>query len=99
MLVGLGMVPGQTGLGGEGAGVVVDIGPEVTHVSRWAICVMGVLDHVVRTDWRSPTRGCWRPIPDGWSYPAGGGSVPVAYLTAWYGLDRPRRAPGQGSRC
>ncbi|MYZ16278.1 hypothetical protein GT038_23295, partial [Streptomyces sp. SID337] len=31
VLVSLGMVPGQIGLGGEGAGVVTEVGPGVTH--------------------------------------------------------------------
>ncbi|MEU1946476.1 SDR family NAD(P)-dependent oxidoreductase, partial [Streptomyces sp. NPDC020125] len=83
VLVGLGMVPGQTGLGGEGAGVVVDIGPEVTHVSV-GDRVMGVLDQsfgpLAVTDAR-----LLAPIPDGWSFRQAA-AVPVAYLTAWYGL-------------
>ncbi|MBO3678031.1 type I polyketide synthase [Streptomyces sp. NEAU-YJ-81] len=83
VLVGLGMVPGQTGLGGEGAGVVVDIGPEVTHVSV-GDRVMGVLDQsfgpLSVTDAR-----LLAPIPDGWSFRQAA-AVPVAYLTAWYGL-------------
>ncbi|WP_413805380.1 SDR family NAD(P)-dependent oxidoreductase [Streptomyces sp. OE57] len=83
VVVGLGMVPGQTGLGGEGAGVVVDIGPEVTHVSV-GDRVMGVLDQsfgpLAVTDAR-----LLAPIPDGWSFRQAA-AVPVAYLTAWYGL-------------
>ncbi|MFF4484490.1 SDR family NAD(P)-dependent oxidoreductase, partial [Streptomyces sp. NPDC001520] len=83
VLVGLGMVPGQTGLGGEGAGVVVDIGPEVSHVSV-GDRVMGVLDQsfgpLAVTDAR-----LLAPIPDGWSFRQAA-AVPVAYLTAWYGL-------------
>ncbi|MGW7692503.1 SDR family NAD(P)-dependent oxidoreductase [Streptomyces asiaticus] len=83
VVVSLGMVPGQTGLGGEGAGVVVDIGPEVTHVSV-GDRVMGVLDQsfgpLAVTDAR-----LLAPIPDGWSFRQAA-AVPVAYLTAWYGL-------------
>ncbi|QPI60284.1 SDR family NAD(P)-dependent oxidoreductase [Streptomyces malaysiensis subsp. malaysiensis] len=83
VLVGLGMVPGQTGLGGEGAGVVVDIGPEVTHVSM-GDRVMGILDQsfgpLAVTDAR-----LLAPIPDGWSFRRAA-AVPVACLTAWYGL-------------
>ncbi|MYU16623.1 alcohol dehydrogenase catalytic domain-containing protein, partial [Streptomyces sp. SID8361] len=83
VLVGLGMVPGQTGLGGEGAGVVVDIGPEVTHVSV-GDRVMGILDQsfgpLAVTDAR-----LLAPIPDGWSFRRAA-AVPVACLTAWYGL-------------
>ncbi|OPF68559.1 beta-ketoacyl synthase, partial [Streptomyces antioxidans] len=82
-MVGLGMVPGQTGLGGEGAGVVVDIGPEVTHVAV-GDRVMGVLDQsfgpLAVTDAR-----LLAPIPEGWSFRQAA-AVPVAHLTAWYGL-------------
>ena len=34
---------------------------------------------------RSPTTGCWSRIPDGWSF-AQAAAVPVAFLTAYYGL-------------
>ncbi|MFE2188305.1 type I polyketide synthase, partial [Streptomyces sp. NPDC059455] len=82
-LISLGMVPGQTGLGGEGAGVVLDIGPEVTGLAV-GDRVMGVFDRAFGptavTDARMVT-----PIPAGWTYPQAA-AVPVAYLTAWYGL-------------
>ncbi|WP_236076569.1 acyltransferase domain-containing protein, partial [Streptomyces coffeae] len=42
-LISLGMVPGQTGLGGEAAGVVAAIGPDVTDVAV-GDRVMGVFD-------------------------------------------------------
>nr|WP_306305286.1 SDR family NAD(P)-dependent oxidoreductase [Streptomyces hygroscopicus] len=82
-LVGLGMVPDQTGLGGEGAGVVVDIGPDVAGVSV-GDRVMGIFDRafgpLAVTDARMVA-----PVPDGWSFRQAA-AVPVAYLTAWYGL-------------
>ncbi|WP_354671560.1 SDR family NAD(P)-dependent oxidoreductase [Streptomyces sp. SRF1] len=82
-LVGLGMVPGQTGLGGEGAGVVVDIGPDVAGVSV-GDRVMGILDQsfgpLAVADARMVAL-----IPAGWSFRQAA-AVPVAYLTAWYGL-------------
>ncbi|MBP2061815.1 type I polyketide synthase [Streptomyces iranensis] len=83
VVVGLGMVPGQTGLGGEGAGVVVDIGPAVTHLSV-GDRVMGVLDQSFGPLAVTDTR-LLAPIPDGWSFRQAA-AVPVAYLTAWYGL-------------
>ncbi|MBW8094165.1 alcohol dehydrogenase catalytic domain-containing protein, partial [Streptomyces hygroscopicus subsp. hygroscopicus] len=65
-LVGLGMVPGQTGLGGEGAGVVVDIGPDVAGVSV-GDRVMGILDQsfgpLAVADARMVAL-----IPAGWSF-------------------------------
>ncbi|MGR3939643.1 acyltransferase domain-containing protein, partial [Streptomyces sp. BRA346] len=93
VVVSLGMVPGQTGLGGEGAGVVVDIGPGVTGVAV-GDRVMGVFDQsfgpLTVTDARLVA-----PVPDGWSFQQAA-AVPVAFLTAWYGLtDLAEIRPGQ----
>nr|WP_309142810.1 SDR family NAD(P)-dependent oxidoreductase [Streptomyces javensis] len=82
-LISLGMVPGQTGLGGEGAGVVLDIGPEVTGLAV-GDRVMGVFDRAFGPTAVADARMV-APIPAGWTYPQAA-SVPVAYLTAWYGL-------------
>ncbi|MER0243269.1 SDR family NAD(P)-dependent oxidoreductase [Streptomyces sp. HSW2009] len=83
VVVSLGMVPGQTGLGGEGAGVVVEVGPGVTHIAV-GDRVLGVFDRafgpLTLTDARLVA-----PIPEGWSYQQAA-AVPIAYLTAWYGL-------------
>ncbi|MGW2327122.1 SDR family NAD(P)-dependent oxidoreductase, partial [Streptomyces sp. NPDC001700] len=82
-LISLGMVPGQTGLGGEGAGVVVAVGPGVTQVTV-GDRVMGVFDRafgpLAVTDARMVA-----PIPTGWSFQQAA-AVPVVFLTAWYGL-------------
>ncbi|MCQ8195505.1 SDR family NAD(P)-dependent oxidoreductase [Streptomyces rugosispiralis] len=82
-LISLGMVPGQTGLGGEGAGVVLDIGPEVTGLAV-GDRVMGVFDRAFGPTAVTDARMV-APIPAGWTYPQAA-SAPVAYLTAWYGL-------------
>ncbi|WP_211835316.1 type I polyketide synthase [Streptomyces rhizosphaericus] len=82
-LISLGMAPGQTGLGGEGAGVVVDIAPEVTGLAV-GDRVMGVFDRAFGPTAVTDARMV-APIPAGWTYPQAA-SVPVAYLTAWYGL-------------
>ncbi|MBC3989122.1 SDR family NAD(P)-dependent oxidoreductase [Streptomyces sp. AC563] len=83
VVVSLGMVPGQTGLGGEGAGTVVAVGPGVSGVSV-GDRVMGVFDRafgpITQTDARLVT-----PIPEGWTDQQAA-AVPIAYLTAWYGL-------------
>ncbi|MFD7507676.1 SDR family NAD(P)-dependent oxidoreductase, partial [Streptomyces sp. NPDC059850] len=82
-LISLGMVPGQTGLGGEGAGVVVAVGPGVNQVAV-GDRVMGVFDRafgpLAVTDARMVA-----PIPTGWSFQQAA-AVPVVFLTAWYGL-------------
>ncbi|MFI0781133.1 SDR family NAD(P)-dependent oxidoreductase, partial [Streptomyces sp. NPDC021212] len=93
VVVSLGMVPGQTGLGGEGAGVVVDIGAGVTDVAV-GDRVMGVFDQsfgpLTVTDARLVA-----PVPAGWSFQQAA-AVPVAFLTAWYGLtDLAGLRPGQ----
>ncbi|AEM83619.1 type I polyketide synthase [Streptomyces violaceusniger] len=82
-LISLGMVPGQTGLGGEGAGVVLDVGPEVTGVAV-GDRVMGVFDRAFGPTAVTDARMV-APVPSGWAAPQAA-SAPVAFLTAWYGL-------------
>ncbi|MEU8827597.1 SDR family NAD(P)-dependent oxidoreductase [Streptomyces sp. NPDC048636] len=82
-LISLGMVPDQTGLGGEGAGVVVDVGPDVTDIAV-GDRVMGVFDRAFGP-WAVADARMVAPIPAGWSFQQAAG-VPVVFLTAWYGL-------------
>ncbi|UOZ02750.1 type I polyketide synthase [Amycolatopsis sp. WQ 127309] len=97
VLVSLGMVPGQEGLGGEFAGVVTEIGPGVLGFAA-GDRVMGILDGAV---------GGFGPlvvvderlvvaVPCGWSFEVAA-SVPIAFLTAWYGL-RDLGGVGAGDR-
>ncbi|WP_455430615.1 SDR family NAD(P)-dependent oxidoreductase [Paractinoplanes durhamensis] len=83
VLVGLGMVPDQVGMGGEGAGVVTEVGPGVSGfavgdrvfgIFRDAFAPVVVVDHrmVVR-------------MPVGWSFEVAA-SVPVVFVTAMLGL-------------
>ncbi|MEU8953160.1 SDR family NAD(P)-dependent oxidoreductase [Streptomyces sp. NPDC048518] len=83
VLVSLGMVPGQVGLGGEGAGVVTEVGSEVAHLSV-GDHVMGVLHGSFGPMAVADTRMV-APVPQGWDMRQAAG-MPVAYLTAWYGL-------------
>ncbi|MET8687111.1 SDR family NAD(P)-dependent oxidoreductase [Streptomyces sp. NPDC004732] len=83
VLVSLGMVPGQIGLGGEGAGVVTEVGPDVTHLSV-GDRVMGVLHGSFGPTAVADTRMV-APVPQGWDMRQAA-AMPVAYLTAWYGL-------------
>ncbi|MFH8607041.1 SDR family NAD(P)-dependent oxidoreductase [Streptomyces sp. NPDC018029] len=83
VLVSLGMVPGQVGLGGEGAGVVTETGPGVTHLSV-GDRVMGVLHGSFGPTAVADTRMV-APVPQGWDMRQAA-AMPVAYLTAWYGL-------------
>nr|QDA77044.1 polyketide synthase [Jahnella sp. MSr9139] len=90
----LGMYPGEAGpLGLEGAGIVTEVGPEVTHLApgdrvmglfRAAFGPLAVADH------RLVTR-----MPAGWSF-IKAAAVPVVFLTAYYGLvDLGQLQPGE----
>ncbi|WP_436792042.1 SDR family NAD(P)-dependent oxidoreductase, partial [Yinghuangia sp. YIM S10712] len=94
VLIALGMYPKPDALpGSEGAGVVLEVGPEVRDIAV-GDRVMGFLDGgfapVAVTD-----RKLIAPIPAGWTY-AQAAAVPVVFLTAYYGLvDLGRLAPGE----
>ncbi|MGH3378563.1 MAG: SDR family NAD(P)-dependent oxidoreductase, partial [Actinoallomurus sp.] len=80
----LGMYPGEVPpLGGEGAGVVIEIGPGVEHLApgdRVMGMLVGAFGPVAVTDARLMTR-----IPEGWSWEQAA-SVPLVFLTAYFGL-------------
>jgi NADPH:quinone reductase-like Zn-dependent oxidoreductase/acyl carrier protein len=70
-------------MGGEAAGVVLEVGPGVGGLvvgDRVLGLVTGGFGPVVVADARLLVR-----VPAGWSF-AVGASVPVAFATAWYGL-------------
>ncbi|MFZ1926833.1 MAG: benzoate-CoA ligase family protein, partial [Solirubrobacteraceae bacterium] len=82
----LGMVPlrgAWDSIGGEGAGVVVEVGPGVDGLVP-GDRVMGLFDSafgpVAATD-----RRLLVPMPEDWSF-VQAATVPVAFLTAYYGL-------------
>ncbi|WP_189788643.1 SDR family NAD(P)-dependent oxidoreductase, partial [Streptomyces capitiformicae] len=80
----LGMYPGEAGpLGGEGAGVVTEVGPGVTGLAvgdRVMGMFPGSFGPVAVADARILAR-----IPAGWSF-AQAASVPIVFLTAYYAL-------------
>ena len=85
VLIALGMVPGQTGIGGEAAGVILETGADVTDLRRGdrvmaMIGEFGAFGPVVVTD-----RRLVAPLPAGWTFEQGA-TVPIAFLTALYGL-------------
>ncbi|MFJ8649769.1 SDR family NAD(P)-dependent oxidoreductase [Streptomyces sp. NPDC093546] len=89
VLLALGMIPpsvdpdaGGPGQGGEGAGVVTEVGPGVTGL-RPGDRVMGLFSGVGPVSVTDHRLVC--PIPEGWSFRQAA-AVPVAYLTAYYGL-------------
>ncbi len=83
VLISLGMYPGAAVVGGEGAGVVLEVGEGVERL-RVGDRVMGVFaggfGPVAVTDCRALVS-----VPDGWSF-VRAASVPIAFLTAFYGL-------------
>ncbi|WP_026411164.1 type I polyketide synthase [Actinomadura oligospora] len=82
VLIALGMDP-DSGLGSEGAGVVLDTGPGVTGLAR-GDRVMGLFRGAFGPYAVADARTLI-PIPDGWDYRRAA-ATPVAFLTAWYGL-------------
>ncbi len=80
----LGMYPGDAGLlGVEGAGVVLEVGPDVTGLragDRVMGMFTGAFGPVAVADQRLMTR-----VPAGWTF-AEAATVPVVFLTAYYGL-------------
>jgi NADPH:quinone reductase-like Zn-dependent oxidoreductase/NADP-dependent 3-hydroxy acid dehydrogenase YdfG/acyl carrier protein len=82
VLVALGMYPGGGELGAEGAGVVVEVGSGVTGLAAGdaVIGLLGVVGSEAVVDARLVTA-----VPAGWPL-AQAASVPVVFLTAWYGL-------------
>jgi acyl transferase domain-containing protein/NADPH-dependent curcumin reductase CurA/acyl carrier protein len=83
VLAALGMYPGEVQLGGEGAGVVLEVGPGVSGLAagdRVMGLFAGAFGPVAHADAR-----LLAPMPAGWSF-ARGASVPIAFLTAYYAL-------------
>ncbi|HEX7302328.1 type I polyketide synthase [Lentzea sp.] len=79
----VGMYPGgETAVGNEGAGVVVEVGPGVDLAvgDRVMGVFPGAFSSEAVADHRLVTR-----IPAGWSF-ADAASVPMVFLTAWYAL-------------
>ncbi|WP_405097973.1 SDR family NAD(P)-dependent oxidoreductase [Micromonospora sp. NBC_01412] len=83
VLITLGMYPGSAIPGAEAAGVVREVGPEVTRVrpgDRVTGVFGGAFGAVAVTDERLVA-----PIPPGWSF-EDAAAVPIAWLTAYHGL-------------
>ncbi|UED87444.1 type I polyketide synthase [Streptomyces profundus] len=83
VLLGLGMAPADREMGIEAAGVVVEIGAGVTQLAV-GDRVMGLIPKgfgsLAVTDAR-----VLAPVPESWTFERAA-SVPVAFLTAYYGL-------------
>jgi acyl transferase domain-containing protein/NADPH:quinone reductase-like Zn-dependent oxidoreductase/acyl carrier protein len=83
VLIALGVYPGSGAVGGEGAGVVLEVGPGVSGLvpgDRVMGAMEGAFGPVAVTDRRALVQ-----MPEGWSF-ARAASVPSAFLTAYYAL-------------
>ncbi|MEO3765811.1 type I polyketide synthase [Streptomyces sp. B5E4] len=89
----LGMYPGEVTIGGEAAGIVVETAPDVTDLApgdRVFGMVRGAAGPLATAD-----RRLLAPMPRDWTF-AQAATVPVVYLTAYYGLvDLGALKPGQ----
>ncbi len=83
VLIALGAYPGAARMGGEGAGVVVEVGPDVTSL-QVGDRVMGLIHDsfcpLAVADARLVVRA-----PEGWSWEQAA-SVPIVFLTAYFAL-------------
>jgi mycoketide-CoA synthase len=84
VMVALGLVSlGEVALGGEGAGVVLEVGPGVEDLApgdHVMGLMTGALGPIAVADRRVVAR-----VPEGWSFTQAA-SVPVVFLTAYYAL-------------
>ncbi|MGY0063229.1 SDR family NAD(P)-dependent oxidoreductase [Streptomyces sp. LZ34] len=83
VMVTLGVVPDRRGMGGEGAGEVLEVAPDVTSMAvgdRVMGLFEGAFGPIAVADARAVV-----PVPPGWSDQQAA-AVPIAFLTAWYGL-------------
>ncbi len=83
VLIALGVYPGEASIGGEGAGVVLALGPGVEGLAP-GDRVMGIFPGAFGTHALADRR-LLVPIPAGWTFEQAA-SVPIAFATAYYGL-------------
>jgi acyl transferase domain-containing protein/pyruvate/2-oxoglutarate dehydrogenase complex dihydrolipoamide acyltransferase (E2) component/NADPH:quinone reductase-like Zn-dependent oxidoreductase/acyl carrier protein len=93
VLLALDLYPGEGAIGGEGSGVVEEVGREVADLAP-GDRVMGLLDHAF-APLAVSERKLLTKVPAGWSFEQAA-SVPIAFLTAYHGLfDLARLEPGE----
>ena len=95
VIVTLGMYPGpDTRIGDEGAGTVIETGPDVTTLTP-GDRVMGLQPGAMMGPIAVADHRLLVKIPAGWSF-AQAAAVPVVFLTAYYGLaELARVRPGE----
>jgi len=83
VMAALGVYPGEVPIGGEGAGVVVEVGDEIDDLAvgdRVMGLIVGAFGPVVVGE-----REILVEMPEGWSFEQAA-AIPVVYATAFYGL-------------
>ncbi len=83
VLIALGMYPDQAPIGGEGAGIVVEVAPDVTDLAvgdRVVGLIPDAFGPVALGD-----RSLLVKMPEDWTF-AQAASVPIVFLTAYFGL-------------
>jgi candicidin polyketide synthase FscB len=83
VLIALGMYPGAGDMGNEAAGVITEVAPDVTAFAP-GDRVLGLVPYAFSPSAIADQRVLVR-IPRGWSF-AQAASVPMVFLTAYYGL-------------
>ncbi|WP_431868692.1 SDR family NAD(P)-dependent oxidoreductase [Nocardiopsis eucommiae] len=83
VVVALGLVDGETGIGIEGAGVVLDVGSSVSDLAP-GDRVVGMFDGAFGP-FAVADRARLARMPEGWSFEQAA-AVPVAFLSAYHGL-------------
>jgi NADPH:quinone reductase-like Zn-dependent oxidoreductase len=83
VLVALGLYPGEAVIGGEGAGVVVETGSEVTDLAPGAR-VLGMFPNAFGP-LATAERDVLVPVPEGWSFEQAA-AMPIVFATAYFGL-------------
>jgi polyene macrolide polyketide synthase len=83
VMLALGLYPGQIAIGGEGAGVVIEVAGDVTAIAP-GDRVMGFTPGSLGT-LAVTAATTLVPIPSRWSF-AEAASVPIVFATAYYGL-------------
>ena len=83
VLIALGLYPGDAPLGSEAAGVVLEVGAEVSDLVP-GDRVLGLMPDAFGS-MAVADRRMVVPMPAGWTF-AAAASVPVVFLTAYYGL-------------
>ncbi|HEX6688605.1 MAG TPA: acyltransferase domain-containing protein, partial [Solirubrobacterales bacterium] len=83
VLVALGLYPGESSIGGEGAGVVIEVGAEVDDLVPGER-VMGLIDQAFGP-LATTERDYLAMVPESWSFEQAA-ALPVVFATAFYGL-------------